>query len=258
MFNDYVNNITIFEEKLIEGCITNVTAYDPDIPDRHAPQHIVYFVVKDDQKKLLSIDKNGCLSLIKPLDRDPPNGFPIWQVLIAASDEDGTSKSSLRESTEVIIVLTDINDNAPFLDDKINPVFWSENKAPGTIISLAAKDLDSDSNGSPFTYHIDVSASTEIKTKFSISGSSLESLKTLDREEVKQYLIPIAIGDSGYPSLTGTSTLTLIVSDENDNPMKYGESSIFVYNYKVSFIIFLSENNCCFKTKLVEIIVEIS
>lgn len=119
VFYEYLNNITIPEEQLIEGCITNVTAYDPDIPDRRAPQHILYFVVKEDQKKLLSIDRNGCISLIKPLDRDPPNGFPIWQVIIAASDEDGNSKTSLRESTEVIIVLTDINDNAPFLDDKV-------------------------------------------------------------------------------------------------------------------------------------------
>lgn len=123
VFYEYVNNITISEEVLIKGCITNITAYDPDIPDRNAPQHIVYFVVKEDQKKLLSIDKNGCLSLIKPLDRDPPNGFPIWQVIIAASDEDGNSKTSLRESTEVIIVLTDINDNAPFLDSKVRLYF---------------------------------------------------------------------------------------------------------------------------------------
>mgnify|MGYP002715718236 CR=1 FL=1 len=120
VFYYYLNNITIPEEMLVKGCITNITAYDPDIPDRNAPQHIAYFVVKEDQKKLLTIDKNGCLSLIKPLDRDPPNGFPIWQVIIAASDEDGNSKTSLRESTEVIIVLTDINDNAPFLDSKVS------------------------------------------------------------------------------------------------------------------------------------------
>lgn len=231
VFYDYLNNITIPEEQLIQGCITNVTAYDPDIPDRRAPQHILYFVVKEDQKKLLAIDKNGCLSLIKPLDRDPPNGFPIWQVIIAASDEDGNSKTSLRESTEVIIVLTDINDNAPFLDDKINPVFWRENQPPGTIASLAAKDLDSEENGAPFTYKIASGASSDIQKKFAISGSSLEALRTLDREEQKQYFIPIAIGDSGYPSMTGTSTLTLIVADENDNAMKYGESSIFIYNY---------------------------
>lgn len=90
-------------------------AYDPDIQDRDLDQHIVYSVVKEDQKKLLQIDQSGCLSLIKPLDRDPPNGYAAWQVIIQASDESGGPKS-LAKTTEVIITLRDINDNAPYLD----------------------------------------------------------------------------------------------------------------------------------------------
>lgn len=116
VFYPYVSNITIYEEALVPGCITNVTAYDPDIPRRSDPQHILYFVVDEAQKKLLEIDTNGCLKLVKPLNRDPPDGFPVWQVNIAASDEDGNAKTSLKTTTEVIITLTDINDNAPFLD----------------------------------------------------------------------------------------------------------------------------------------------
>lgn len=90
-------------------------AYDPDIQDRSVDQHIVYSVVKEDQRKLMTIDKHGCLSLIKPLDRDPPNGYASWQVIIQASDEGGGPKS-LQKTTEVIIALRDINDNAPYLD----------------------------------------------------------------------------------------------------------------------------------------------
>lgn len=90
-------------------------AYDPDIQDRDLDQHIVYSVVKEDQKKLLQIDQSGCLSLIKPLDRDPPNGYAAWQVMIQASDENGGPKS-LAKTTEVVITLRDINDNAPYLD----------------------------------------------------------------------------------------------------------------------------------------------
>ena len=55
---------------------------------------------------------------------------------------------------------------------------------------------------------------------------------TFDREEQKKYMIPIAITDSGSPPMTGTSTLTVEIGDENDNPMKEGHSAIFVYNYK--------------------------
>lgn len=63
-------------------CITVVTAYDPDIGDIHADQKIMYFIVNDDQQKLINIDKTGCMTLKKPLDRDPPMGYPMWSVSI--------------------------------------------------------------------------------------------------------------------------------------------------------------------------------
>lgn len=53
-----------------------------------------------------------------------------------------------------------------------------------------------------------------------------------DREEVKQYVVPIAISDSGRERKTGTSYLTVIIGDQNDNDMQDGESRIFVYKYK--------------------------
>lgn len=55
-------------------------AYDPDIGDRSADQHIAYFIVKDDQQPFIMIDKFGCMKLKKPLDRDPPNGYSMWTV----------------------------------------------------------------------------------------------------------------------------------------------------------------------------------
>jgi hypothetical protein len=66
----------------------------------------------------------------------------------------------------------------------------------------------------------------------------VETIRTFDREEQKTYFVPVAISDAGVPSQTGTSTLTVIIGDENDNPMQSGHSEIFVYNYKVSFVCF--------------------
>lgn len=57
-----------------------MTAYDPDIEDRSADQRIAYFIVKEDQQPLIGIDKNGCMKLKKPLDRDPPKGYATWTV----------------------------------------------------------------------------------------------------------------------------------------------------------------------------------
>lgn len=68
------------------------------------------------------------------------------------------------------------------------------------------------------------------------ADNKLMALVTFDREEKKNYQVQIAITDNGLPAMTGTSTLTVIIGDENDNPMKKGSSDIFVYNYKVLHI----------------------
>lgn len=223
---------TIVEEQLVEGCIVKVEAYDPDIKDRTADQNIVYFIVKPEQRKLLSIDTTGCLRLIEPLDRDPPGGFSTWQVIVGALDEHG-GPANLRSTTEVIIELTDINDNAPFLTN-IQPVVWYENQPPGQIVTLTAKDYDSDENGPPFTFALADTASSDTRAKFHIQGAVLMATVTFDREEIKEYFLPIAITDSGTPRMTGVSQLHVVIGDRNDNPMAEGHSSIFVYNYKGS------------------------
>lgn len=61
----------------------------------------------------------------------------------------------------------------------------------------------------------------------------VSSLRSFDREQQKEYLIPIVIKDSGNPAMSGTSTLTVIIGDVNDNKMQSGSKEIFVYNYMV-------------------------
>ncbi|KAB0801471.1 hypothetical protein PPYR_05825 [Photinus pyralis] len=229
VFEEYNKNITIEEEKIIEGCILNLRAYDPDIKDRNADQNIVYKIM-DNQKSFLSINNAGCVSLIKALDRDKPNGFPKHQAYVYAHDDGGAPGSQL-SIAEFNIILLDINDNAPFLN--VTEVVWYENQKPGPIIQLTADDYDSPENGPPFSYAIANEASSDIRRKFSIHDDILNADVTFDREEQKFYLVPIAVTDSGSPSpATATSFMKVIIGDVNDNEAKPGESQIFVYNYE--------------------------
>lgn len=59
----------------------------------------------------------------------------------------------------------------------------------------------------------------------------VSSLRSFDREQQKEYLIPIVIKDSGNPAMSGTSTLTVVIGDVNDNKMQPGSKEILVYNY---------------------------
>ena len=61
----------------------------------------------------------------------------------------------------------------------------------------------------------------------------LHSLRSFDREQRKEYAIPVAVSDAGRPSLTATAIVNVIIGDVNDNKMKPGYKEIFVYNYMV-------------------------
>lgn len=62
----YLRTVSSGPQLQCSACLLfQLQAYDPDIQDRTAEQHIEYFVVKEDQQMLLQISKNGCLSQIK-------------------------------------------------------------------------------------------------------------------------------------------------------------------------------------------------
>lgn len=71
------------------------------------------------------------------------------------------------------------------------------------------------------------------------------SLRSFDREQQKEYLIPIVIKDSGNPAMSGTSTLTVVIGDVNDNKMQPGSKDIFVYNYMVSYYSYIINYELC-------------
>ena len=63
----------------------------------------------------------------------------------------------------------------------------------------------------------------------------VRSLRQFDREERKQFRVPIVMRDSGRPPYSGTSTLTIVIGDLNDNPHHGAHKDITVYNYNGQF-----------------------
>merc|ERR1719342_1618590 len=229
------------EEEIPTYPILSVSAFDPDIRDKSAPQNITYFLDKTAEiSSYFAIDaETGALRIVKPLDRDKPNGFKDWTMFVFAKDsfieENGDRSPSLENFVQVNITLDDINDNAPFLNMPEGLV-WYENQQPGTVGRLYAEDYDEEENGPPFKFYLaKESASADIRSKFDVvrEGTNNYVLVTkvvFDREQQKEYQIPILIEDN--KGLAATSILKLVIGDRNDNPMKPGTSSIFVYSYE--------------------------
>lgn len=77
--------------------------------------------------------------VLRPLDRDPPAGAPVWEFVVHATDEAGRGLSSY---ATVRVTLRDLNDNSPRFREPLRGAV-DEGLEPGAfVMSVAAEDND--------------------------------------------------------------------------------------------------------------------
>ncbi|XP_047366877.1 neural-cadherin isoform X7 [Vespa velutina] len=225
---------TVPENARIGNTLETFKATDPD---QGGKSKVSYSIDRSsDRKRQFFINENGTVSIQRSLDREET---PRHQVKILAIDDGIPPKTATATLT---VIVQDINDNPPrFLKD-YRPILQEHLQTRKVVEILATDDDDrSKSNGPPFTFRMDPNADDIIRASFRVESDNkgangdgmaiVSSLRSFDREQQKEYLIPIVIKDSGNPSMSGTSTLTVIIGDSNDNKMQPGSKDIFVYNY---------------------------
>ncbi|KAM7399062.1 hypothetical protein PAMP_018355 [Pampus punctatissimus] len=123
--------------------------------------------------------------------------------------------SSATGSTNVIVTISDVNDNAPELT--LTEAQVMENQPQGTIVAkLNASDSDLPPNRGPFTYWL-VNPSTD--SAFSLTPDGiLFTTKAADREQISAYRVLVAVRDAGIPPLSSTTLFQISIADENDTP----------------------------------------
>ncbi|XP_075675541.1 putative neural-cadherin 2 isoform X3 [Dermatophagoides pteronyssinus] len=250
-------NITVVETLPLGSIVAKFIAYDPDrrhsmsssssstTIDQHddsdfeQQQQTVYYSLDEQTnwQKYFQIDSDtGIIRLNRQLDRET---ISLHIVKIIATDLD--SDQPLSSTATLVINVDDINDNAPFIINQTLPTI-QENVHPTRLGNIYAYDRDdyAKGNGPPFTFVIDPNASEIIRQKFRLESiqngdnnddghAILYSRQTFDREQQKQYQIPIVVNDSGYPSLSSTTFITITIGDINDNDMKDGWKNVHVF-----------------------------
>lgn len=122
--------------------------------------------------------------------------------------------------------VVDLNDNGPKFKRNYINVSLPENTEIGTILSIPlAEDWDSPRN-SIKGYKIDTrsqkfSLEVEADDGETIFRVGLVLCEKLDREMEDSHEIYIIVYDGGYPSLTGSLTINLLVEDINDNQPQF-------------------------------------
>ncbi|XP_049330770.1 protocadherin alpha-8-like [Astyanax mexicanus] len=169
-------------------------------------------------------------NLLRLFDLDPVTGEivvkgPIdfeqkdqYEIDIQASDK---ALAPLTTEKSILIQIVDVNDNEPEIEVTSLSVAIPENSKLGTTVALISlNDLDSGMNGKVF-------CSVPEDIPFSLMQSSQENIyslvtkSSLDREKISQYDITLTAKDAGHPPLSSIKTLTVFISDVNDNSPEF-------------------------------------
>ncbi|KAF7235474.1 Protocadherin gamma-A10 [Varanus komodoensis] len=167
----------------------------------------------------------GTITLIGPLDYEEAREYTMT---VAAKDGGG-----METYCKVEISILDENDNAPevTLVSLFSPV--SEDSLPGTLIALIkVQDKDAGDNGK-VTCHLQDGLPFKF-LPFSSNYYKLLSDGSLDREWTQEYNITVTASDAGSPPLSTHKSISLQVSDVNDNAPAFERTSYSIY---------VSENN---------------
>ena len=151
--------------------------------------------------------RTGLIHTVQPLDYEEQTSYSL-----SLQVTDGLFVSE----TQIEISILDENDNAPFFSE-IFSVTISENTESGReLLQVLAEDRDSGVNGK-VTYFIDDPIGDQYFEVDPLNGSVI--LKQMfDFEVITSILFIIKAVDGGIPQLTGETTITVNLTDVDDNP----------------------------------------
>ncbi|XP_045930210.1 protocadherin Fat 3a [Micropterus dolomieu] len=172
----------------------------------------------------------GVIKLDKPLDHDVIKGYH-FKVTATVKQ----AKLASVTSVDVEVKVLDLNDNKPAFDANSYEATVMEGMPVGTrIIQVQALDPDSGANGQ-VTYSFGALIQSEVDSETFVGTFSIDSntgwittRKDLDHETNPSYTFTVVASDLGETlSLSSTTTVTVAVSDINDNPPRFLEQQYF-------------------------------
>ncbi|XP_026240223.2 protocadherin beta-4 [Urocitellus parryii] len=207
--------VQVLENSPLDSPILSVLAKDADAGNFGSVSYGL-FQPSDEIKQTFSINEvTGEIRLRKKLDFEK---IKSYHVEIEAIDGGGLSGKGT-----VFIEVVDVNDNAPELTISSLASSIPEN-APETIVSIfRVGDRDSGDNGK-MTCSIPDNVPFILKPTFK-NFYTLVTESPLDRESRAEYNITITVTDLGTPRLKTEHSITILVSDVNDNAPAFSQTS---------------------------------
>ncbi|XP_071313486.1 protocadherin alpha-8-like [Trachinotus anak] len=224
IFSQEIYQIEIQENVPVGTSVFQINATDPDEGTNGEIEYSLGKTLKKVVYETFELDKlTGEIRVKGAVDYEEND---VYKLDIEASDK---GQPPLTGECRVIIKIKDINDNPPEIEVTSLSSTVSEESKPGTVISLlSVRDKDSGVNGK-------IIASITSDVPFQLQPSYKENIYSvitkefLDREEVSLYEITVKATDCGEPPLSNFKTLSIQISDVNDNSPQFSQNPLQFY-----------------------------
>ncbi|XP_069755111.1 protocadherin gamma-C5-like [Narcine bancroftii] len=128
----------------------------------------------------------------------------------------------LFSNRNIIVNVSDVNDNAPQFTRSSYRAYVAENNEPGSFVgSVTALDYDIDRNSQLVYTLLDNPIPPEPVSSYLYVNSTdgrIYSKISFDYEQIKALRFHVRVQDAGFPSLSSDAVIQVIVLDKNDNP----------------------------------------
>ncbi|XP_054647577.1 protocadherin alpha-3-like isoform X10 [Dunckerocampus dactyliophorus] len=216
VFTKETYSVMLQENAPVGTTVIQVNATDSDEGSNGEVVYSFGSDVKDKIRQLFNIDPvTGEIIVKGNVDFEEQDSYDID---IQASDK---GIIPFKTDKSVIIKIVDLNDNCPEIEVTSLSSAISEDSRPGSTVALiSVTDLDSGMNGK-ISSHVSEDSAFMLTASMQNNMFAVVTKSQLDREQKSVYDITIIAQDSGEPALTTEKTISIFVSDKNDNSPEF-------------------------------------
>ncbi|XP_071615218.1 protocadherin gamma-B5-like isoform X3 [Heliangelus exortis] len=125
---------------------------------------------------------------------------------------------SLWSSAELVLEVSDVNDNAPVFEEAAYSAYVSENNAAGAaVVRVVARDADAGANGRVSYWLAGGSAGAAPYVSVEARSGAVYAQRSFDYEQCREFTVAVRAQDGGAPARSSTATVRVFVLDRNDN-----------------------------------------
>ncbi|XP_059482643.1 protocadherin-like wing polarity protein stan isoform X3 [Neocloeon triangulifer] len=233
VFENAPYSANVFEDSPVGTTVLVVGATDGDVGQN---AQITYYLggahgsempageISGHDEMAFSINpQTGAITTTKLLDREKTGSY-----LLTVTARDG-GNPSLSDTTDVEIVVHDVNDNAPEFSQAQYKGSVPEDALVGTsVVQILATDVDHGINGR-ISYAFPPGGNGGGSFSVDPTSGVIRTAKMLDRESVANYELKALAIDKGSPPMTSTVAVHVKVEDVNDSPPVFESDRLVLY-----------------------------